>query len=70
MLTFFSTVEVEGEIFHGKGAKSHKMAEQNAANVAYTAFVDRKSLYLVNIYATSFECTSYRIFFVLHVHTS
>ncbi|KAH7862515.1 hypothetical protein Vadar_005929 [Vaccinium darrowii] len=43
MLTFFSTVEVEGEIFHGKGAKSHKMAEQNAANVAYTAFVERKS---------------------------
>lgn len=43
MLTFFSTVEVEGEIFRGKGGKSHKLAEQNAAKVAYTAFVERKS---------------------------
>ncbi|KAF7152690.1 hypothetical protein RHSIM_Rhsim01G0197600 [Rhododendron simsii] len=42
-LTFFSTVEVEGEIFRGKGGKSHKLAEQNAAKVAYTAFVERKS---------------------------
>ncbi|XP_058189167.1 double-stranded RNA-binding protein 1-like [Rhododendron vialii] len=42
-LTFFSTVEVEGEIFRGKGGKSHKLAEQNAAKVAYATFVERKS---------------------------
>lgn len=69
-LTFFSTVEVEGEIFRGKGGKSHKLAEQNAAKVAYMAFVERKSLNLVNIYATGFECLTYRIFIVLNVHTS
>ncbi|KAA8544406.1 hypothetical protein F0562_022418 [Nyssa sinensis] len=40
--TFFSTVEVEEEIFHGKGGPSKKQAELNAAEVAYTAFMERK----------------------------
>lgn len=70
MLTFFSTVEVEGEIFNGKGGKSHKLAEQNASKVAYTAFMERKSLNLVNIYATGFECMTYRFFIMLNGHTS
>ncbi|XP_057955695.1 double-stranded RNA-binding protein 1-like isoform X2 [Malania oleifera] len=42
MPTFVSTVEIGGEIFHGKGAKSKKQAEINAAKVAYTTFKGRK----------------------------
>ncbi|CAL5357248.1 unnamed protein product [Camellia sinensis] len=41
--TFFSNVELEGEIFQGKGAKSKKLAEQSAAKVACTVFTERKS---------------------------
>ncbi|PSR95437.1 Double-stranded RNA-binding protein [Actinidia chinensis var. chinensis] len=41
--TFFSSVKVEGEIFHGDGGKSHKLAELSAAKVAYTVFMERKS---------------------------
>ncbi|CAK9184642.1 unnamed protein product [Ilex paraguariensis] len=40
--TFFSTVEIEGEIFHGNAAKSKKQAELNAAKVAYTTFMKRR----------------------------
>ncbi|GAB4824563.1 hypothetical protein Ancab_007437 [Ancistrocladus abbreviatus] len=40
--TFYSTVELEGEIFNGKGAKSKKQAEINAAEVAYTALTQGK----------------------------
>ena len=39
---FFSTVELEGEIFHGKAAKSKKQAELDAARVAYVALKERK----------------------------
>ena len=49
MPTFFSTVEVDGEIFHGKAGKSKKQAEIKAANVAYAAFMDRKSFALLTL---------------------
>ncbi|XWS52748.1 hypothetical protein CRYUN_Cryun11dG0098800 [Craigia yunnanensis] len=39
--TFFSGVEVEGEVFYGKGAKSKKEAEINAAKVAFTNLTER-----------------------------
>ncbi|XVF19555.1 hypothetical protein REPUB_Repub11eG0121600 [Reevesia pubescens] len=39
--TFFSSVEVEGEVFYGKGAKSKKEAEINAAKIAYTNLTER-----------------------------
>ncbi|XAR59609.1 hypothetical protein NMG60_11015504 [Bertholletia excelsa] len=42
-LTYFSTVKIQGEIFRGKGEKSKKLAEQSAAKVAYTAFMERNS---------------------------
>lgn len=41
-LTFFASVEIEAEIFHGDGAKSKKQAEENAAKVAYTALTKCK----------------------------
>ncbi|KAK1310288.1 Double-stranded RNA-binding protein 4 [Acorus calamus] len=34
--TFSSTVEVEGENFDGENAKTKKLAEMNAATVAWT----------------------------------
>ncbi|CAJ2651384.1 unnamed protein product [Trifolium pratense] len=37
MPTFFSTVEVQGLEFHGKASTSKKLAEQDAAKIAYTA---------------------------------
>ncbi|PON59201.1 Double-stranded RNA-binding domain containing protein [Parasponia andersonii] len=40
---FFSTVELEGEIFHGKAAKSKKQAELDAARAAYIALNGRGS---------------------------
>ncbi|XP_019075946.1 double-stranded RNA-binding protein 1 isoform X4 [Vitis vinifera] len=43
MPTFFSTVKVDGEIFHGKAGRSKKQAEMKAAKAAYTAFKDRAS---------------------------
>ncbi|KAK6235335.1 hypothetical protein SCA6_010672 [Theobroma cacao] len=39
--TFFSSVEVEGEVFYGKGEKSKKEAEINAAKGAYTTLTER-----------------------------
>lgn len=50
--TFFSSVEVEGEVFYGKGEKSKKEAEINAAKVAYTTLTERKSIgfLFLNIY--------------------
>jgi hypothetical protein len=53
MPTFFSTVEVKGEIFRGKGGKSKKHAELNAAKVAYSFLKQGKSLVsfvIVSIY--------------------
>ncbi|KAK7844734.1 double-stranded rna-binding protein 4 [Quercus suber] len=44
MPTFYSNVEVEGEIFRGKEGKSKKQAELNAAKVAYSILKERKSL--------------------------
>ncbi|KAJ8574421.1 hypothetical protein K7X08_026226 [Anisodus acutangulus] len=44
-LTFFSSVEIEGKIFHGDGAKSKKQAEENAAKVAYIALTKCKSFH-------------------------
>ncbi|XP_034688809.1 double-stranded RNA-binding protein 1-like isoform X2 [Vitis riparia] len=43
MPTFFSTVKVDEEIFHGKAGRSKKQAEMKAAKAAYTAFKDRAS---------------------------
>ncbi|KAK9279133.1 hypothetical protein L1049_012810 [Liquidambar formosana] len=42
MPKFYSSVEVEGEIFQGKGAKSKKQAEIDAAKTAYTVFKERE----------------------------
>lgn len=42
MPTFFSTVEVEGEIFSGKAAKTKKQSEMNAAKVALSKLNERK----------------------------
>ncbi|XP_016505770.1 uncharacterized protein LOC107823594 isoform X1 [Nicotiana tabacum] len=44
-LTFFSSVEVEGEVFHGNASKSKKQAEENAAKVAYMALAKCKSFH-------------------------
>ncbi|MCE3216165.1 hypothetical protein HAX54_005185, partial [Datura stramonium] len=44
-LTFFSSVEIEGEVFHGNAAKSVKQAEENAAEVAYIALTKCKSVH-------------------------
>ncbi|KAJ6877362.1 double-stranded RNA-binding protein 1 isoform X1 [Populus alba x Populus x berolinensis] len=41
--TFVSTVEIEGEIFTGQGAKTKKQAEMSAAKTAYTALKQRNS---------------------------
>lgn len=41
--TFFSTVEVEGEMFYGKAGKSIRQAERRAAMVAYKSLVERMS---------------------------
>lgn len=35
MPTFFSTLEVEGVEFHGKGCRSKREAEEDAAKIAY-----------------------------------
>lgn len=42
---FMSTVELEGEVFHGKTENSKKLAELDAARVAYVALMKRKSTY-------------------------
>lgn len=57
MLTFYSNVEVEGEIFRGKEGKSKKQAELNAAKVAYSILKERESLVPVchGIYAIGFN---------------
>ncbi|KAF8396317.1 hypothetical protein HHK36_017932 [Tetracentron sinense] len=59
--TFSSTVEVEGEFFHGKEAKTKKQAEIDAAKVAYTGLKQRKSLVLyfndTSQAEEAFECT-------------
>ncbi|KAL2939540.1 Double-stranded RNA-binding protein 4 [Bienertia sinuspersici] len=41
---FSSTVEINGESFAGEEAKSKKLAEMNAAKVAYIALRERKTL--------------------------
>ncbi|XP_038991934.1 double-stranded RNA-binding protein 1-like [Hibiscus syriacus] len=41
--TFFSSVEVKGHVFPGKGGKSKKEAEINAAKLAYTNLTNLKS---------------------------
>ncbi|GAB2274496.1 hypothetical protein Dimus_009264 [Dionaea muscipula] len=40
MPTFYCSVEIDGEVFQGKGAKCKKQAENNAAQVAYTTFIE------------------------------
>ena len=42
MPTFFSTVEVEGVEFHGKGGRSKKQSEENATKIAYIALKECK----------------------------
>ncbi|KAK7333561.1 hypothetical protein VNO80_30336 [Phaseolus coccineus] len=42
MPTFFSTLEVEGVEFHGKGCRSKKEAEEDAAKIAYIALKECK----------------------------
>ncbi|KAK6802669.1 hypothetical protein RDI58_000452 [Solanum bulbocastanum] len=54
-LTYFSSVEIEAEIFNGDGAKSKKQAEENAAKVAYTALTKCKSIYAGNPSTVSAE---------------
>lgn len=49
--TFFSTVEVEQETFHGAAAKSKKQAESNAAKLAYTALTENKASRTANNYS-------------------
>ncbi|PHT59311.1 Double-stranded RNA-binding protein 1 [Capsicum baccatum] len=44
-LAFFSSVELEGEVFHGAAAKSKKQAEENVAKVAYVALTKCKSVH-------------------------
>ncbi|KAG5027243.1 hypothetical protein JHK86_023157 [Glycine max] len=44
MPTFFSTVEVEGVEFHGKGGRSKKQAEEDAAKIAYIALKEYELL--------------------------
>ncbi|KAM6543062.1 hypothetical protein CsatB_007509 [Cannabis sativa] len=39
----FTSVELDGEIFHGKAAKSKKQAELDAARAAYVALEEHKS---------------------------
>ncbi|KAF4360626.1 hypothetical protein G4B88_015778 [Cannabis sativa] len=39
----FTSVELDGEIFHGKAAKSKKQAELDAARAAYVALKEHKS---------------------------
>ena len=42
MPMFLSTVEIEGETFVGQKSKTKKLAEMNAAKVAYTCLKERK----------------------------
>lgn len=42
MPTFFSTVKVMGEEFHGKAFRSKKQAEHDAARIAYIALKECK----------------------------
>lgn len=42
MPTFVSKVEIGGEIFEGQKAKSKKLAEMNAAKVAYNGLIERE----------------------------
>ncbi|KAJ6360191.1 hypothetical protein OIU77_004237 [Salix suchowensis] len=46
--TFTSTVEIEGEIFTGQGAKTKKQAEMSAAKTAYTALKQRHRVEIAN----------------------
>lgn len=42
MPTFIASVEVDGQLFHGKEGKSKKEAEVNAAEAAYNILRQRK----------------------------
>jgi len=42
MPTFYSTIEVEGVQFHGKGCRSKKDAEEDAAEIACIALKECK----------------------------
>ncbi|KAF4354240.1 hypothetical protein F8388_021717 [Cannabis sativa] len=50
---FFTSVELDGEIFHGKAAKSKKQAELDAARAAYVALQERGSIQNVNFTSSS-----------------
>lgn len=52
-VTFLSTVEIDGGVFHGTAANSKKQAENNAAKVAYMALMEGKMFYqcLHSLYA-------------------
>ncbi|KAF4360491.1 hypothetical protein G4B88_003374 [Cannabis sativa] len=50
---FFTSVELDGEIFHGKAAKSKKQAELDAARAAYVALKERGSIQNVNFTSSS-----------------
>ncbi|XVF69326.1 hypothetical protein PTKIN_Ptkin11bG0071800 [Pterospermum kingtungense] len=52
--TFFSGVEVEGEVFYGKGAKSKKEAEINAAKVAYTNLTERLQVWSSQLHSPEY----------------
>jgi len=59
MPTFFSTLEVEGEEFHGKGCRSKKEAEEDAAKIAYIAL--KKCKFIVPLHSCNPQ-------FCLHAH--
>ena len=42
MPSFVSTVEIGGQSFEGKAARSKKQAETNAAKIAYTGLQEPK----------------------------
>ena len=67
MPTFYSNVEVGGEIFRGKEGKSKKQAELNAAKVAYSILKERKSLVPVcdGIYAIGFNVRHEEVLLVI-----
>lgn len=58
MPTFFTSVEVGGQVFRGGAGKSKKQAEMNAAKVAFAFLEECKSLVpfvIVCIYALVFD---------------
>nr|GMD73651.1 double-stranded RNA-binding protein 1-like isoform X1 [Ipomoea batatas] len=45
-LTFLSSVEIDGDVFHGTAAMSKKQAENNAAKVAYMSLMEGNKMHV------------------------